>query len=75
MAHTTDIDAIEAELEALLADTQAQDARINALLAQTGSTAVRLADTACRLQQGARELAAQERYQRRISRALDAMGA
>ena len=68
---TTDIAAIEAEIAAIEAEDAAQTARVNALLA-TGSTAVRLADCQEMAQQGARELAMQERYQRRISRAIDA---
>jgi len=69
---TTDIAALEAEIAALEAEDAAQSARVNALLA-TGSTAARLADCRVMAQQAARELAVQERYQRRISRAIDAL--
>lgn len=75
MEHTThaiDITALEAEVDALLAQDAAQAERIEALLA-TGSTALRMADLAHRMEQGARELAVQERYQRRIARAMDAL--
>ena len=73
MEHTTtDIAALEAEIAALEAEDAAQSARVNALLA-TGSTAVRLADCRVMAQLAARELAVQERYQRRISRAIDAL--
>jgi hypothetical protein len=75
MDHTTpatDIAALEAEIAALKADATAQAARVSALLA-TGSAAVRLADCQVMAQQAAHELAVQERYQRRISRAIDAL--
>ena len=74
MDHDTaiDITALEAEVAALEAEDTAQAARIEALLA-TGSTAARMADLALRMEQGARELAVQERYQRRIARAIDAL--
>lgn len=66
---TTDITALEAEVAALEAEHAATTARVSALLA-TGSTAVRLADCQVMAEQAARELAVQERYQRRIARAL-----
>ena len=72
---TTDIAALEAELDALLAEDAAMHQRVDALLASTGSVAARLADLAVLSQQAQRELAVQERYQRRISRALDAVDA
>lgn len=68
---TTDIAALEAEIAALEADDAAQTARVNALL-RTGSAAVRLADCRVMAELGARELAVQARYQRRIRRAIDA---
>jgi hypothetical protein len=73
MEHTTatDIAALEAEIAAIEAEDAEQSARVNALLA-TGSTAVRLADCRVMAEQAARELAVQERYQRRISRAIEA---
>ena len=73
MEHTTAIDiaALEAEIAAIEAEDAEQSARVNALLA-TGSTAVRLADCRVMAEQATRELAVQERYQRRISRAIEA---
>ena len=71
MEHTTDIAALEAENAAQEAEDAAQTARLNALL-RGGSAAVRLADCRVMAEIGARELAVQERYQRRISRALSA---
>jgi hypothetical protein len=73
MEHTTAIDiaALEAEIAAIEAEDAEQSARVNALLA-TGSTAVRLADCRVMAEQASRELAVQERYQRRISRAIEA---
>jgi hypothetical protein len=68
---TTDIAALEAEIAAIEAEDAAQSARVNALLA-TGSHAVRLSDCRVMAEQAARELAAQERYQRRITRAIEA---
>jgi hypothetical protein len=68
---TTDIAALEAEIAAIEAEDAAQTARVNALLA-TGSYAVRLADCRVMAEQAARELAVQERYQRRITRAIEA---
>ena len=74
MEHTTatDIAALEAEIAAIEAEDAAQRARVGALLA-TGSAAVRLADCQVMAEQAARELAVQERYQRRIARAIDAL--
>ena len=73
MEHTpptdTDTAALLAEVEALLVESAAIDARTDALLAG-GSAAVRLADLALQLEIGRRDLDAQERYQRRISRAV-----
>lgn len=73
MEHTTPTDtdtaALLAEVEALLVESAAIDARTDALLAG-GSAAVRLADLALQLEIGRRDLDAQERYQRRISRAV-----
>lgn len=70
MEHDIDITALEAEVDALLVEAAAVDERVNALLNATGSTAARLADLALRMELGRRELDAQERYQRRIARAL-----
>lgn len=70
-ATATDIAALEAEIAAIEAEDAAQRARVSALLA-TGSAAARLADCQAMAQQAARELAVQERYQRRIARALSA---
>lgn len=72
MDHTTatDITDLLAEIDAIEAAHTAQCQRVNALLA-TGSTDVRLADCQVMAEQAARELAVQERYQRRIARALD----
>ena len=73
MEHTTPTDtdtaALLAEVEALLVESAAIDARTDALLAG-GSAAVRLADLALQLEIGRRDLDAQERYQRRIGRAV-----
>lgn len=68
---TTDIAALEAEIAAIEREDAATTARINALLA-TGSTAALLADCQVMAEQAARELAVQERYQRRIARAIKA---
>jgi hypothetical protein len=68
MEHTT---ALEAEIAAIEAEDAEQRARIGALLA-TGSAAVRLADCQVMAERAARELAVQERYQRRIARAINA---
>jgi len=70
-ATTTDITAMEAEIAAIEAEDAAQRARVGALLA-TGSAAVRLADLQLQAAQASRELAVQERYQRRIARAIGA---
>jgi cell division protein FtsB len=67
----TDIAALEAEIAALEAEDAALEARVSALLA-TGSAAVRLADCQVMAKQAAHDLAVQERYQRRIARAIDA---
>ena len=71
---TTDIDALEAEVNALLAETAVMDARVEALL-RTGSTAVRMADLALQLELGRRELDQIEQEQRAIEAAIDAMDA
>lgn len=71
---TTDIDALEAEVNALLAETAVMDARVEALL-RTGSTAVRMADLALQLELGRRELDQIEQEQRTIEAAIDAMDA
>ena len=79
MDHTTldtDTDALLAEVDALLAEGAAMDARIDALLAQPihRSITSQLADLAAMNRQAQRELAVQERYQRRIARALEQAG-
>jgi hypothetical protein len=73
MEHTTaTIDALEAEINALIAEDAAQTARINALLA-TGSAAVRLADCRVMAAQLDRDSRVQARYQRRIARGIEAL--
>ena len=74
---TTDIGALMAEVDALLAEDAAQTERIEALLAQPihRSITTQLADLAAMSQQAQRELAVQERYQRRIARAMEQAGA
>lgn len=74
---TTDIEALMAEVDALLAEDAAQTERIEALLAQPihRSITTQLADLAAMSQQAQRELAVQERYQRRIARAMEQAGA
>ena len=75
MEHTTtDIAALEAEVNALLAETAVMDARVEALL-RTGSTAVRMADLALQLELGRRELDQIEQEQRAIEAAIDALEA
>jgi cell division protein FtsB len=76
MDHTTptDIAALEAEVDALLAETAVMDARVEALL-RTGSTAVRMADLALQLELGRRELDQIEQEQRAIEAAIDALEA
>ena len=69
---TTDIAALEAEIAAIEAEHAATTARVNALLS-SGSPAARLADCRVMAQLAERELAVQERYQRRIARAIDAL--
>ena len=71
---TTDIDALEAEVNALLAETAVMDARVEALL-RTGSTAVRMADLALQLELGRRDLDQIEQEQRTIEAAIDALDA
>ena len=71
---TTDIDALEAEVNALLAETAVMNARVEALL-RTGSTAVRMADLALQLELGRRELDQIEQEQRTIEAAIDALDA
>ena len=71
---TTDIAALEAEVDALLAETAVMDARVEALL-RTGSTAVRMADLALQLELGRRELDQIEQEQRAIEAAIDALEA
>lgn len=75
MDHTTptDIAALEAEIAALEREHAATTARVHALLLNTGSAAARLADCRVMAEQSAHELAVQERYQRRIARAIDAL--
>ena len=63
------MDALEAEVAALEAQDRTQTARIDALL-RRGSIEARLADCRVLSRVADRELAAQERYQRRIARAL-----
>ena len=69
---TTDIDALEAEVNALLAEAAVMDARVEALL-RTGSTAVRMADLALQLELGRRELDQIEQEQLAIEAAIDAL--
>jgi hypothetical protein len=69
---TTDIAALEAEVDALLLEVAATDARVEALL-RTGSTAVRMADLALQLELGRRELDQIEQEQRAIEAAIDAL--
>lgn len=71
---TTDIAALEAEVDALLAETAVMDARVEALL-RTGSTAVRMADLALQLELNRRELDQIEQEQRAIEAAIDALEA
>lgn len=71
---TTDIAALEAEVDALLAETAVMDARVEALL-RTGSTAVRMADLALQLELGRRELDQIEQEQLAIEAAIDALEA
>ena len=71
---TTDIDALEAEVNALLAEAAVMDARVEALL-RTGSTAVRMADLALQLELGRRELDQIEQEQLAIEAAIDALEA
>lgn len=71
---TTDIDALEAEVNALLAEAAVMDARVEALL-RTGSTAVRMADLALQLELGRRELDQIEQEQQAIEAAIDALEA
>lgn len=68
----TDLDALMAEVDALVAEGVAQGARVEALLQSTGTPAMRLADLALQLEQGRRELDAIERHQRVIERAIGA---
>ena len=71
---TTDIAALEAEVDALLAETAVMDARVEALL-RTGSTSVRMADLALQLELGRRELDQIEQEQQAIEAAIDALEA
>lgn len=73
MDHTTDIDitALEAEIAAIEAEDAAQSARVGALLA-TGSAAARLADCRVMAEQLEHDSRVQARYQRRITRAMQA---
>ena len=71
---TTDIDALEAEVNALLAEAAATDARIEALL-RTGSPAVRMADLRLQMELGRQELDQIEQEQRAIEAAIDALEA
>jgi hypothetical protein len=73
----TDIEALMAEVDALLLEDAAQTERIEALLAQPihRSITSQLADLAAMNRQAQRELAVQERYQRRIAHALEQAGA
>ena len=71
---TTDIAALEAEVDALLAETAVMDARVEALL-RTGSTAVRMADLALQLELGRRELDQIEQDQLAIEAAINALEA
>lgn len=73
MDHTT----LDTDTDALLAEGAAMDARIDALLAKPihRSITSQLADLAAMNRQAQRELAVQERYQRRIARALEQAGA
>ena len=75
MDHTpaTDLAALEAEIAAIEREHAATTARVHALLLSTGSAAARLADCRVMAEQSARDLAVQERYQRRIARAIEAL--
>ena len=71
---TTDIDALEAEVNALLAEAAVMDARVEALL-RTGSPAVVMADLALQIELGRPELDQIEQEQRAIEAAIDALEA
>lgn len=77
MEHTTtdiDIDALLAEVDAVIAESAAIDARVDALL-RTGSTAARMADLALQMEIGRQELDQIEQEQQAIAAAIDALGA
>lgn len=71
---TTDIDALLAEVNALLLETAATDARVEALL-RTGSPAVRMADLTLQLELGRQELDQIEAEQATIEAAINALEA
>jgi hypothetical protein len=70
---TTDLAALEAEIDALIAAGAEQDARVEALLCSTGTTAMRLADLQLAAQHHAAELDRIERQQRALDRQLTAL--
>jgi chromosome segregation ATPase len=70
---TTDLAALEAEIDALIAAGAEQGARVDALLRSTGSAAVRLADLQVVAQHHATELDRIERQQRALDRQLTAL--
>jgi hypothetical protein len=76
MEHTPaiDITALEAEVDALLADAAVTDARIDALL-RTGSPALVMADLRLQMELGRQELDQIEREQAAIEAAIDALEA
>lgn len=69
---TTDIDALLAEVDALLAESAVIDARTDALL-RTGSPAVRMADLALQMELGRQELDQIEQDQLAIEAAITAL--
>lgn len=70
---TTDLAALEAEIDALLAAGAEQDERVDALLRSTGTTAMRLADLQLVAQHHAVELDRIERQQHALDRQLAAL--
>lgn len=74
--HATDIDtaALLAEVDALIAESNAIDARTDALL-RTGSPAVVMADLALQMELGRQELDQIERDQLAIEAAINALEA
>lgn len=75
---TTDITALEAEIAAIEAEWAVTEARIDALLARPiparpATTRERMDSLWAGVQQLERDSAVQERYQRWIARAIDAL--